>query len=764
MSVVNNTASEIGDVILINSISPIFGIVQLQSYTDNVIGETVNRYFKKEFSYSIDGIFFTNWLELNNQNLLDVIVQPQNSFYINYRYTRQGSDINGLLEFVDIFLNGQFQATFCENYYVLPKSIFKDFFCNNPQHSLLCSVLTKKMWDKGIVPEYIIRNQTENPQVDDKDYLDFWSTTACFFALQLMLAKKLENFDSYPDLLQDFVKQRDLLFCKDDIELADLQYLKSNYYDEIRQRGTANIFEFKGFENKQVDGEFIRLICLDKNCDEFFWELITDEKSGWNLGNSSPMYKGTSFSNQLIKSKEKTPDFLTLNNYSVYNGGGNISLYMDGNKNVAKIDSVANGQIVGFSTNQTNLPDLSKSIIIDENVDYEITFWIKQTKKANNISFGVYMFDCDGNSLYPRNVINNFNSNFFFKEKSLNKENTYYFVRGILYNKNFKFVTSQQAKLNIGFGNNLKSRAGVAKIVPHIVLDRTNNPDATSQLLIWDFKVRPLVKGLVSNTLYNDLTYIPETDNVVSLGKFATCFLTTKNLLYTAFENNNGDLTYEEIHKIASEKLIPYNSNLITVKLTPANPPLSLAFDSFEFLLIKYRWFDSSGTDLINRTYLTGTSSVFVDNLSVGFQKGSINIVSGVETRVVGNYLEPYIQWGGTELNFVREQHVLVDFKKLKQDFNLSSSFNVNLNAFWNGIKNSGNTEIELITYEGGSMSFNGTTFLNSGGTQKKTLKVKKTITSKTSDFAPQTINNITGQNSGILVFNTSNNNAVFNL
>ena len=35
----------------------------------NVIGETIERYFYKEFSYSIDGLFFTPFQELTADNL-----------------------------------------------------------------------------------------------------------------------------------------------------------------------------------------------------------------------------------------------------------------------------------------------------------------------------------------------------------------------------------------------------------------------------------------------------------------------------------------------------------------------------------------------------------------------------------------------------------------------------------------------------------------------------------------------------------------------
>jgi len=566
MAIVENSASEINDVILIQSFSPIFGIVSLTGYIEVTTGETGTRFFDKKFSYSIDGVFFSGWIELTQYNISQIVVNNTDAFYINYMYTRSGTDVTGNISFVSIELQGIFDQPLCPNYFILPKSIFKDFFCYNPEHSHLCAVLTNKLFEKGILPEYITRNEGLNPQVDDEDFLSFWGTVCCFYALILLFGKKIEQFDSFIDYLQEYLKQKDVFFCPDDSQLQDLNYLKSNYFDEIRQRGTIQIFKQKGIDNKAVNGEFLRLICYSIN-DEFFFELCNEERLGWWGSKSSPSYKGTSFSTQLIKGVEKSKDFITLSNYNTYTGGGgSMSVISDSPKQVALLSSPSNGKVIGFGPDIDNMAstDFSKAITVDERLDYEITFWVKQNVLAVNISFGCYAYDVNNNYVNLHNIITNVNANSFFVKKGLNKQQKYYFVRGIVYNKFQQTLTADQARLNIGFGNNLKMSTNTVKIIPYLVLDRTDSPDISSNIYVWDFKVRPLVKGLVANKVYSDLGNVPLANNTPLFGSYSTCFLTSRNLLQVTYKNNNDSLTTEDIDKIAREKLIPYNSLLKT--------------------------------------------------------------------------------------------------------------------------------------------------------------------------------------------------------
>lgn len=564
MSIVENSVSEIGDVLLIQSFTPLFGIIDITGYVDTTLGETGTRFFKKEFSYSIDGIFFSDWIELSDPALIQIVVNVTNAFYINYRYTRAGTDMTGTLSFVDITLDGHFDQPLCPNYYILPKSIFKDIFCYNPAQAHLCAILTNKLFQRGILPDYITRNEGLNPPVDDKDFLDFWGTVCCFYSLMLLFAENLTNFGTNQGYLLEYLRERDVMVC-DDTELQDLNYIKTNYLDEIRQRGTIQIFIPKS-GTKVVDGEFLRLICYDVN-DEFRFDLITGERLGWWLGKSSPSYRGNSLSLSTIKNKEKTADFVDLTLYNTFNdSGGSISIVTDGSKKVAHLEDVPDGFKVGFSYNLTTVPatNFDNAVIVDDNVDYEVSFWVKQNIQANNLTFGCMGFDINNNQIVLLDVTTGSTQQFFFTQQHLNQTDKYYFVKGIIYNKYKALLTNDQAHLNIGYGKNLKFNYGVKKIIPVVLLDRTTNPNITSDLYIWDLKVKPLVTGVVANKVYSDISETAKVNNRPLLGNFGTCFLTARNLLHIMYVNNNAAIQTADLETVTREKLIPYNSFLKT--------------------------------------------------------------------------------------------------------------------------------------------------------------------------------------------------------
>lgn len=567
MSIVENSASDIGDIVLIQSFTPLFGILNLTGYVDSTSGETSTRFWKREFSYSIDGVFFSDWTPLTNADLMQIIVQATDAFYINYRYTRSGTDITGILSFQSITLNGQFEQPLCENYHILPKSIFKDLFCYNPAHSHICAILTNKLFQTGILPEYITRNQTDNPAIDDADFLSFWGTVCCFYALILVYTQDLEKFYINKNYLLEYLRERDIFAC-DSIDLQDLQYIKSNYFDEIRQRGTVQIFIPKN-DTKSVDGEFLRLICYSIG-DEFIFDLITDNRLGWWLGYSSPQYKGNVLSTQTIKNKEKTNDFVDLTKYNTFTGnGGTVTIQTDGSKKIALLAGVPNTFEVGFSYDLNNplTTNFDNAIAVNDGVDYEISFWIKQNINANNITFGCYGLDSNNNNISLLDSVLGITQQFFFQKQILNQTNTYYFVKGIVYNKHKTLIANDQARLNIGYGKNLKMVDGVSKIIPILLLDRTSNPDINSDLYVWDFKVKPLVTGAVANEVYNDFSEIPSVSNAPLSGSFGTCFLTSRNLLHIMYKNGNPSIQISDIETAARNKLIPYNSVLKTTIL-----------------------------------------------------------------------------------------------------------------------------------------------------------------------------------------------------
>src|SRR5882672_3636678 len=153
MAIIENRSTEIGDVLYIRTEVPIIGLITLIDFLDTVSGETINRYFKKEFRYSRDGVNFYPWLLLTTTNISTVIVDPTDTFIIEYRYSRIGTDTTGEIAFNDVTLQADFEPSSCGTLY--QDSIFAQFFsCQNLEVLGWAINVLEKMYKKGIVPTY----------------------------------------------------------------------------------------------------------------------------------------------------------------------------------------------------------------------------------------------------------------------------------------------------------------------------------------------------------------------------------------------------------------------------------------------------------------------------------------------------------------------------------------------------------------------------------------------------------------------------------
>jgi hypothetical protein len=376
MAIVNNTVSEIGDILVIEVDTPILGIVLLSDFIDEVLNETGNKYFEKQFRYSLDGVNYSEWLSLTTDNIRGIEIVPTHTFKVQYTYKRVGSDGTGNLAFNFVTLNGQYIEV--ESGQIFNKSIFGRFFSTISIDVLnwMLNVL-EKMYQPGIIPKYVIRNRNANDLWEDKDYLDFWKLITWFFAIIVTYARLFKNFDTNEILFREYLKAHDL-FTSSGSSLEDLTYLLNNLYSQIRERGT-NLIAIKKDEIldidesdeessssdadiQRVDGELLRLI-NSNSLDEFIFCLCEPWKIGWNIDNSSPLYKGTNQMSNLIKSYEKSEGIVNINKYPIINNqfcsiiienegedsDSNEENFNDSEKNgVLKISSVLDNEISGI--------------------------------------------------------------------------------------------------------------------------------------------------------------------------------------------------------------------------------------------------------------------------------------------------------------------------------------------------------------------------------------------------------------------------------
>lgn len=545
----DNILNAIGDVLLIDVKPQITGRVHLTDFSDVVEGVTATRTVEKEFRVSPDGVFWNDWQELNAANLSSSEYIVDSSLTIQLRYTRTGSDSTGVIEFKSIDFMGSREAI----QFVAP-TISSSIFANiigTPEMKALEENIFKKLYYRGIVPNYIPRAENSDEK-EDKDYIDLFFSVARFYSMFIRFFKRFENFQDDFDLMREQVRQYVIYFDEANITLEDLQYLAQNLYDQIRQRGTEMIFKRKGYllpngETLQIDGEFIRLL-RSKVSDELLYENIPLEKVGWCMRQCSPMYRGTGMSKYLNKTKELSEDFEDLSNFVITQSGDSSYRLMDyDGKKVLDLQS-NNGGIVGLGRQNEDLDVSDNVYVVDSRLDYEITFafQVMNVNSLTEIMFGVEGFDSMKNKLDDAFITpNGFSvSETFFKYQTINRiKQVWYYVRGIIHSYSTSNVDNSPT--NLGIGTNLYFNNSFVKfILPKIQI----RGQFSTEVAIWDYKIRPLVRGT------NILPLKDGTINSHSLG-----FIQSSRIFYTYVRNNNNSQSQDEITDIIEKYLLPYD-------------------------------------------------------------------------------------------------------------------------------------------------------------------------------------------------------------
>ena len=552
MAIVENTVSEIGDVIIIKASVPIVGLVTLASFTDSVVNETGAKYFYKEFRFSVDGVNFSTWRELTNLNISSVDVSPTATFIIEYRYTRSGSDNNlPNLEFNQVQLSGDFSEVNCGESY--NNSIFAKFFtCTDLcVLSWMINVL-EKMYSKGVLPEYITRGDQGNEAGQDDDFMEFWKSISQYFAYivcyarQWDIAKSTNNYD----ILIEYLRNQTFFFCGSE-SVDELKYVMNNTYDEMRKRGTYEIIKTKSDDGKSINGEWHRLFCHLNQCTDWYFSYTSNFDIGWVGDKASPTYMGNYFDEGLTKGYELGESVLDLGSYSIMDTDGDISIVSDIDNNgddieVMQITSVTAGNIagIGSSEEQVSKDDLFK---VSTDCDYEITFWAKLEDNSGHLTFGVNTYDVEGNLIQPFGTITAFSGatwNKFTRRATVGRDDRYYFFRGIIYNKNYR---RQHGEKNADYkisavNSNLQSEhlrfnnEDICHIMPYIIFDNEIYGTLGGTINLYDIKVRHLRT------------------------EYSTGFEQPSGFIKMKVENFNKKFSNVEAENYMREFLLPYNS------------------------------------------------------------------------------------------------------------------------------------------------------------------------------------------------------------
>lgn len=540
----DNILQSIGDVLIINVAPKITGDLILGGYSDSLIGLTETRNVSKEFRITNDGIFWSDWKNLDSDLFVENYV-CDNSLLIQVRYTRIGTDASGTIEFENITFIGVNQT---EPFLAptLNSSIFSGLL-GTSELDVIEKNIFKKLYFRGILPQYITRSQNVDKK-EDKDFIDLFFSISRFFSMIICFSKRFEKFQDDFGLMREQVRQYGLYFDEKNITLNELKYLSSRLHDEIRKRGTDMIFKTKSGDIP-VDGEFIRLLRI-KTSDEILYENIPLQKYGWCLGQSSPLYKGTGSAYNLNKTKENTSDFESLNNF-VLNSQGDSFYSIEDYEDKKVLNLKSNNGISGLGRIDETQEVSENVYVIDSKIDYEITFAFKIVSGNSEfvkIKFGVEGFDVQNNKMNDAFITPNgdqISEIFFDKETTNMNTDCWYFARGIIHSYSSSNV--ENIETNLGFGNNLYFNNSFVKyILPKIQLF---SDEQTCEVNIWDYKIRPLVRGTNIIPLKNG------TDNSQSLG-----FIQSSGILYGYFKNNNNNQSQSEITDIIDKYLLPYDS------------------------------------------------------------------------------------------------------------------------------------------------------------------------------------------------------------
>lgn len=561
MAIVNNILSEVNDTILFKLDHPVNGINSIIGYTDFTIGETASVFFEKEFRYTIDGINWGEWIALSDATLQQIQVLPTHDFDIEYRYTRRG-DAGGLLEWCWINLECDKAQINCGP--TFQSSVFSFFYecCCDEQVLGWCINVLRKLYQKGIIMDAMTRNLNNNQNDEDRDFIDFWRSITCYFAMFVGYARKFENFQNNSRLIRKYISTRGISLTNNQ-SLIEMQFIMSTYYKQINQRGTFSIIN-KSTDGATIDGELLRLISYDRIKDEFLFAVSNSITNGWIVNMHSPLYKGIQNQPRLIKQFNIPQTWSSAEDvFPLINPQACDLVDIDGQA-ILEINPV-DGQLSGISIRQLigqsqglfeeglfeeglfersdNTFEIQErfKIIVDPSIDYELSFYVKTTHLSAKLSVVGFGFDLADNINNPETVNIFTSGSTALQQITLPKVDQWYHVRVILFSSQQPYIDDPAVlKTNINAGDNLKMNDLIARFAPEVVLDNSNSDiDPLTTISLKDVHFKPLST------------------------KYGKGFVGGVSLIESWLRNNSLQLSNQQVDEAIRNYMISYKTALI---------------------------------------------------------------------------------------------------------------------------------------------------------------------------------------------------------
>lgn len=143
---------------------------------------------------------------------------------------------------------------------------------------------------------------------------------------------------------------------------------------------------------------------------------------------------------------------------------------------------------------------------------------------------------------------------------------------------------------------------------------------------------------------------------------------------------------------------------------------------AFEYMVVSYKWALGAGVDFDTFTGIVNTGTT-LDNKYMGYGHQQ-----GTELPNGASAANSHIMWAGDNTQSNGVESCLVNFSKITTGYPDLNAIQVRMAGAWFNSVGTGNIDIEVTTYLGGTMSKSGFDIINTGGTQIQQLTFSKNI------------------------------------
>lgn len=195
-----------------------------------------------------------------------------------------------------------------------------------------------------------------------------------------------------------------------------------------------------------------------------------------------------------------------------------------------------NGAGFGYVSQAVSAPFAIK---VSDQLDYEISFWLKQTSEIPGISLSVNAFNENYIAKNTHDIRTSLVNSFLIQptDKLIQTANQWYFCRYILYGSKQKPVLGKQPQTSMAVGTNLVMTKGTQIVFLNL------KSFLSTGLYVWNFKMKPLRTP------------------------FSNGFIRSPNLIEIWRKINNNSLSSDQINRAAQQYLLPYNTVQSVIEL-----------------------------------------------------------------------------------------------------------------------------------------------------------------------------------------------------